>query len=321
MRTARHLAATLLLAVVSVSQAAARDIHVNNLDGDDAFTGGIAESMPDRSGPVRTIARALELASTGDKIVLTNTGQPYRESVSLMGSRHSGYSFRPFTIEGNGSILDGTAPVPAEAWEHYQGPVFRFRPPRLAHQQLFLNERPASQVVASRWADRPPELGPLEWCLYNGHIYFSIEPDTTNLPKDYPLTYTHLPVGITLYHVQRVAITNLTVQGFQLDGINLANSAREVTIADVKCRGNARNGISVGGASQVVIKKCLVGDNGSAQLLTLPYSETGVQNTELLSNTAPGWVDQGGRVYVEGKRVEGGLEELAPEAAPGPDVQ
>lgn len=318
---AMRSAASVLLAVLCVSTAAARDIFVNNLDGDDAFTGGVVTSMPDLSGPVRTIARALELASSGDRIVLVNTGQPYRESVSLVGSRHSGYSFQPFTIQGNGAILDGSAPVPAEAWEHYEGPVFRFRPARLAHQQLFLDNKPAVRVAASRWEDRPPELGPLEWCLHNGYIYFSIEPDTTNLPKDYPLTYTHLPVGITLYHVDRVAIMNLTVQGFQLDGINLANSAREVTITNVTCRGNARAGISVGGASQVVIDKCLVGDNGSAQLLTLPHSETAVHESELLSNTAPGWVDQGGRVYIEGKRVEGGLEEVAPGVAPAPDAQ
>jgi len=317
MRSARCLATWLVLAVFSVSVpvAAAREIHVNNVDGDDSFTGWHARSMSDRSGPVRSIGRALELAIGGDRIVLANSGQPYRESVSLVGDRHSGNALGPFVIEGNGAILDGSAPVSPEAWEHSRGPVFRFRPARLGHQQLFLDDRPALRVPVSRQAEDPPDLGPMEWCLYAGHIYFSVAPDSTRLPPDYPLSCADQRVGITLYHVERVAIVDLTVQGFQLDGINAFNSARDVTLSGVTCRGNGRSGITVGGASQVRIDACLVGNNGAAQLLTLPYSETGVENTELLPNTAPGWVDQGGRVYVDGKRVQGGLEKVAPQPA------
>ncbi|NQT11441.1 MAG: right-handed parallel beta-helix repeat-containing protein, partial [Planctomycetes bacterium] len=293
--------------------AIARDIHVDNLDGDNAFTGWNARNTSDASGPVRTIARALDLAAAGDRIVLKNTGEPYRESVSLMGRRHSGYSFGWFTIEGNGSVLDGSASVPLEAWEHYRGPVFRFRPPRLAHQQLFLNDRPALEVPAARDAKEPPELESLEWCLHGGHIYFSIEPNTPKLPQDYALTYTHHKAGISLYHVERVVVKDLTIQGFQLDGISLVNSARDVSVVGVTCRGNARNGITVGGASRALIDGCLLGNNGAAQLLTLPWSETGVQNSELLSNTAPAWVDRGGKVYIDGQRVVGGLDEPAGE--------
>ena len=302
----------LVLLVLMVSVASGRDIYVDNVAGVDTFNGRRGTGA-DRTGPVRSITRALQLASQGDRIVLENTAQPYRESISLVGGRHSGYSFKPFVIQGNGAILDGSAPVPSGAWEHYRGPVFRFRPPRLHHQQLFLNERPAVRVIAGFQAAGPPKLEPLQWCLHDGYLYFSIEPDTTKLPEDYPLTYADKRVGITLFHVDRVTIQELTVQGFQLDGINAHNSARDVTIAGVTCRGNGRSGIAVGGASRVSIEACLVGNNGSAQVLTLPWSETQIHNTELLSNTAPGWVDQGGRVYVEGKRVHGGLEELVPE--------
>lgn len=311
----RSVALSVLLGVLAASAAVARDVHVDNLGGDDNFTGRGTEIRPDGSGPVRTIARALELASQGDRIVLRNSGVPYRESISLVGSRHSGYSYRPFVIEGNGAVLDGSAPVPPDAWEHYRGAVFRFRPPRLQHQQLFLDGRPAARFTAGARAPDPPELDPLGWCLHRGHIYFAIEPKTTKLPKDYPLTYTSKRVGITLYRVDRVAILDLTVQGFQLDGINLCNNAREVTLAGVTCRGNGRAGITVGGTSQAQLNACLAGDNGEAQVLTLPYSETGIHNSVLLSNSAPGLVDRGGRVYVDGRRVEGGLEEVMPEEA------
>lgn len=306
MRIALRFCLGWLIWALLLSAAAGRDIYVNNLGGDDTFSGRQSESMADLSGPVRSIAKALRLAQQGDRIVLENTGQAYRESVSLVGSRHSGYSFQRFVIAGNGAILDGSAPVPAEAWEHYQGLVYRFRPPQLAHQQLFLNEKPIARVAVSGSAGEPPELEPLQWCLHGGYIYFRVE--KMKLPEDYPLTYTHKQVGITLFHVRHVSIIDLTVQGFQLDGINAYNSAREVYIGRVTCRGNARSGIAIGGASLVEIEDCLIGDNGRAQLLSLPWSETHVRNCELLSNTAPAVVDQGGRVYIDGKRNEGGSD-------------
>ena len=58
-----------------------------------------------------------------------------------------------------------------------------------------------------------------------GQIYFCVE--QTKLPGDYRLSYARQQTGITLFHVDYVLITDLIVQGFQLDGINLFNSATE----------------------------------------------------------------------------------------------
>jgi len=295
------------LVLLLVSSAAARDIHVSNLAGDDRFTGREADSMSDGTGPVRTITRALRVALAGDRIVLAKTGEPYRESISLVGSRHSGYPKRPFTIEGNGAILDGSAPVPAEAWQNFGGAVFRFQPPHGGHQRLFLDNRPADRIAVGPMAGAPPKLKPLQWCFFEGRIYFCVEPN--KLPEDYNPTHADKQTGITLFHVRLVGIVDLTVQGFRVDGISAYNSARDVYLGGVTCRGNGRSGVAVGGASQVEIDAALLGNNGEAQLLTLPMSETRVRNSELFSNTAPGWVDKGGRVTIDDKRVEGGLDD------------
>ncbi len=284
----------LVLLLLAACPAGARDIFVDNVTGDDASTGVHPRNIPGQTGPVRTLAKALRLAGYGDRIMLTATERPYRESVALVGTRHSGYSFSPFTIEGNGATLDGSEPVPADAWENHAGAVFRFRPRRLGPQQLFLNDRPAEQVAVDQAADGPPELEPLQWCQHGGYIYFCVE--LTKLPEDYPLSFAYRQAGITLLHVDRVLIRNLTVQGFQLDGINANNNARRVTIVGVTCRGNGRSGIAVGGASLVNIDNCVLGNNGRAQLLTLPYSETRLRGTDLIANTAPGLLNQGGRV-------------------------
>ena len=303
----------LVVCLLPTAQVAGRDIHVNNLSGDDGSTGRNLQNTADRGGPVRTISKALRLARGGDRIVLAKTKQPYREGISLVGSRHSGFLDRPFVIEGNGAILDGSAPVGPDAWEHYRGAVFRFRPPRTGHQQLFIDDRPAARVAVDRPAQQPPELEPLQWCLYGGQILFRVEPG--KLPGEYNSSFAYRQTGITLFHVRGVAILNLTVQGFRLDGINAQNSAREVYISDVTSRGNGRAGIAVGGASKVELDVCVVGNNNLAQLLTLPYSRTSVRSSQLFSSTAPAWVDRGGRVWINGRRVEGGVDRVDIEPA------
>lgn len=305
------LAATLGASLMPVF---AGQIYVNNVLGNDRSEGQRPEPGP--FGPVRTINRALRLAQPGDRIVLADTGQPYRESISLVGSRHSGSGGRPFVLDGNGAVLDGSAPVPPEAWQHYRKEVFFFQPPGTAFQQLLLGALPALRVPADNRAAEPPALRPLEWCLYRGNVFFAAHPG--KLPDQYPLAYAHHPVGITLFHVDQVVIQDLVVQHFQLDGINAFNSARRVSLVRVTARGNGRAGVAIGGASLAAIDHCLVGNNGEAQLLTLPYSETHVYAGELLGNTAPGWVDAGGKVWLDGVARTGGLEQYPPPGAKSP---
>ncbi|MBN2473184.1 MAG: right-handed parallel beta-helix repeat-containing protein [Pirellulales bacterium] len=303
----RAMSFVLAVWIVSAGSAVGREIHVSNTAGDDHYNGRQQQALPDGSGPVQTIGRALQLAQAGDRIVLAKTDQPYRESISLVGNRHGGYYQQPLTIQGNGAILDGSAPVPPESWQHCRDAVFRFRPPHMSHQQLFLDDVPVTRVVAESLAHSPPKLDPLQWSLHGGHIYFCVEPN--KLPQDYRLSYAHLPTGVTLLHVRGVAILDLTVQGFQLDGINLCNSARDVYLAGVVVRGNGRSGVTVGGASRAEIDGSIIGNNGRAQVLTLPYSETVLRNCDVYANTAPAWVDRGGRFWIAQRELEGGLDE------------
>lgn len=283
----------------STERAPASDIFVNNVAGDDGANGAQRTARTEGVGPLASLRRALQLAGPGDRILLENTGRPYRESVTLMASRHSGSALQPFILDGNGATLDGSRPVPPDAWEHYRGAMFRFAPPHVAYQQFFLNDRPLSRVAATPGAKEPPKLEPLQWCLHRGYIYFAVE--AGKLPPDYLLSYAHDPVGITLYRVQNVTIRNMIVQGFQLDGINALNSVRNAQLVHLTCRGNGRAGIAVGGASTAGVQSCLVGNNGFAQVLTLPISETRVEGSELLANTAPAWGDRGGQLFIDGK--------------------
>lgn len=312
MRRALIPTSLLILAGLAVS-ASARDLFVHNVAGDDRRAGISNDVSGDMDGAVRTIGRALRLAASSDRIVLAKTDVPYNESISLVGSRHSGWAQQPFILLGNGATLDGTSPVPPDAWQYVRGHIFRFRPRELGYQELYLEGRPATLVACAADADLD-KLEPQQWALLDGAIYFCVEHG--NRPESYALSWAEKPTGITLCHVEYVAIVDLVVQGFRLDGIHATNGARQVRLQSVMSRGNGRCGVVVGGASQVTLDSCTVGDNRFAQLLTLPTSETRLNACDLPRLTAPAWVDQGGRVYLDQRPIQGGREEILAEPAP-----
>jgi len=286
-----------LLVIALSAVASARDIYVNNLAGDDRFDGTEPATQSARIGPCRTIRRALELAAKGDHIVLAASGEPYRESVTLQAGRHSGFGDRPFEIVGSGATLLGTAKVPEDAWKHVGSEVFRFTPPRKSSQLLFLDGKPAERVPVEATAVNMPELKPRQWCLFQQGVYFRT--DAGRMPGSYALEYCALPVGITLYEVRHVVVRDLIVQGFQLDGINAHDGVFETTLQSITCRGNARSGISVGGASRVLIANCLLGGNGEAQLRTEGSSHTRMVASQLLDSSAPAIQSHGGSVETD----------------------
>ncbi|HRX77674.1 MAG: right-handed parallel beta-helix repeat-containing protein [Planctomycetaceae bacterium] len=280
-----------------------RDIFVDNVAGDDRRDGSTVQVSGRAGGPVRSLRRALELAEGSDRIVMADKGEPYRESVTLQAGKHTGIATHPFTIVGNGATLDGSAPVPPDVWQHVEGNVFRFRAPRTSFQVLFLAGKPLERRFVDREAGFP-KLQPLEWCLFDRHVYFHVEND--KLPRQYDLTHTSLPVGITLYEARHIVISDLVIEGFQLDGLNAHDSVFDATFVGLTCRGNGRSGISVGGASRVKIIACLVGNNGAAQVRTEGFSRTEILNCDLIESAeAPAIVRDGGLVSVSSDGAPG----------------
>ena len=167
-----------------------------------------------------------------------------------------------------------------------------------------------------RRAQFPPRLKPLEWCAIEGAVYFAVE--KARLPPDYKLSYAELPTAITLYQVDQVVIRNLTIRGFQAAAVAAAVGARNVTLDRVTCTANGQNGVCVQGGAQVEIQACKLSGNGQAQLLTLADSETHILASRLVNDTARGWVDRGGRVYLGTARIEGGRKSIRPDDAPKP---
>ena len=114
----RFFVGCLLLALAAALPVQGAEWFVNNIAGSDLNDGSAPDNSIAGSGPFRTIARAMRGAGKGDTVILANTGEPYREMVSVQGGRHSGTVDFPFRLVGNGSILDGTTPIPHLQWEH-----------------------------------------------------------------------------------------------------------------------------------------------------------------------------------------------------------
>jgi hypothetical protein len=198
-----QLVSIALLVATAAEMAAARDLFVNNVVGQDTNRGSRAVQRSG-DGPVRTLDQALRLVRRGDRIVIANTGEPYREMISICDVGQRGYSDLPLVIQGNGATLDGTVVAADGAWKHENDNIYSYRPRRLTYQQMFLDGKPLARVRSEYYSGGVLPLKPLEWTLLADRIAFRVEEG--KLPEQYSLRHAGLQTGITLYNTENVRI-------------------------------------------------------------------------------------------------------------------
>ena len=293
-RTSSFAAALALFACAA--PALAIDLFVDNERGDDRNDGRSPGAVSRGSGPVRSIDKALRLATAGDRIILTpHEGQPYRECVTLQGGQHSGFDDIVLEIVGNGAVLDGSLSLAEAEWEVVGPDLYAVRPPKMAYQQLFLDGQPAERVAAA--GDQPPELMPRQWCLFRGRIFFKTDPQRR--PEGYNPSCAGHPVAITLYQVHDLVIRDLTIRGYQLDGINAHDTVTRCDLVGITSNHNGRSGFSIGGASRVRLENCAAAGNGVAQVRTEGFSRTQILGGTFDEASAPAVVQEGGQLTRE----------------------
>jgi hypothetical protein len=292
----RRLVAVILAAILA-GEVAARDIFVDNLGGNDTLEGREPAGARGSDGPVRTIAKATRLAQPGDRIVLADTGEPYREEITLQGGRCSGFgNTSPFVLEGNGAVIDGVTDVPDEAWQRVGGDLFRFGPLLKSHQSLFIEGEPIGRIPMRRGEARP-DLQPLQWLLADGWVYLRTKAGAA--PQSYHAQCAGLQTGLTIYEVQNVVVRNLVLRGFALDGVNAHDNAFNVRLESVVSTHNGRSGFSIGGASQVRLIGCEAAGNHVAQLRSEGYCHVLHTECKFDAGTAPAIVNEGGEIGQE----------------------
>ncbi|WP_145345802.1 hypothetical protein [Rosistilla ulvae] len=272
--------------------AMARELVIDNVSGSDYQNDRGLVAGAASFGPYRTIMRALLVAQAGDSIVLTKTGVPYRECISLNGTKHSGTPMFPFRIVGNGAVLDGSTTPRRDGWEVVSGDLYRYVPPRPGYGQMMLGGRALPRFITrdGNFVSMPEG----HWAHWNGRMFY--RPPAGKSPLDEALEITSEAVGITMYDVENVIITDLTIRGYRLDGINAHDKANDVQLIGIASRHNGRSGISVGGSSSVTIGASLCELNGVAQLRTEGQSQTYLANVDLAEGVGTPLVNEGGSV-------------------------
>lgn len=270
------LAAAWLLVVTGMVRGGT--IYVDSRLGNDRYDGAHPKPTGFTSGPVRSLAAAMQRVDSGDTVELANNGTPYFGSVTLFGPRHSGTFSRSFEIRGNGAMLSGAKPIGLGCWRPAKDNLWRVTPFRKAHYQLVRSGAAVPEVACERSAKSLPMIPAEQWCAWRGAVYFrapgGVDPDTMGL------SLADAEVGITLIDVDNVVIRDLTLQHFRLDGVNAHDRSRGVELVNVTLQENGRAGLAVGGTSRVVVRDCKIQGNREASVLVTELGEAELAATE-----------------------------------------
>jgi len=285
------------ISLIFGATAFAVDLYVDNRIGDDINDGRSKDTIDDRSGPVRTIGRALKYVRGGETVHIANHGVPYFESLEMVGPRFSG----GFTLEGNGAIVSGARLVPYFAWTSLGNEIWRFTPHRKAFFQLIRDDRALPEAPCPIDAIRLPEIPPGNWCAWRGSIYYRVRPGESLTKYDRPLAYAAEEVGLTLLDVNDATIHNLELRHFRLDGVNAHDRCKNVILDTVRLIENGRAGLAVGGTSLVGLKDSIVERNRFAQVLNTEMAQTEILASQFGPSAVP--VGPGGSIRIKGGHV------------------
>jgi hypothetical protein len=257
----------------------AATIYVDTRQGEDRFDGLSPVPISDVSGPVLTLQRAAQIADGGDTIVLANNGTPYYGSFSLVGDRHSGGEALPFEVEGNGAVISGARPVPADLWRLVGTDTWRITPIRKAFYQLILNDQAVPEIACPRDAVQLPDLPARHWCAWRGAVYYRAA--LGDDPRRMRFALADEEVGLTLLDVHDVVVRNVTFRHFRLDGVNAHDRCRSVVLDGVTCEQNGRAGITAAGTSQMSVFNSKVTGNRAHSVLITELGEARLDGCDL----------------------------------------
>ncbi len=219
------LAAAPLIYPATAAEAApeARALRVDPRSGDDKNDGTTA--------PLKTIARAIRLAQAGDTVHLATAR--YFESADLT-NKH-GTPGRPITLDGHGSVLDGSESVRLADWEALGGGLFRKVKlmPRMDDAIMGrwffvwdgkMNHMGRTSKGKSAPLKTPADLQPDEWTYVKDEDAFYIRlapergPDTANIR--YPARSSGVVQGGKGSHliVRNIIATHVYNDGFNIHG-------------------------------------------------------------------------------------------------------
>ncbi|MCA9013912.1 MAG: right-handed parallel beta-helix repeat-containing protein, partial [Planctomycetaceae bacterium] len=221
----------------------------NNQTGNDENAG----LSPD--APVATIAKAIQLSRTSDRLELKNTGIAYREP--MLFRRLGGQPDRPFLVEGNGAVLSGLKVIEPSKWQSVKDNLY----------VLTLENTPYGNPYLVAQGKRLQESKNLEsiepeqhfWDRKNNQVYFRCT--AGKQPGDYQLEATLTTSGFTLGSASYIICRNLICEHFSNDGFNIHGDCRGIRLENVVARHNGDDGISIHESGGLMVQNAYVHDN------------------------------------------------------------
>tara|TARA_R110002095_G_scaffold147182_1_gene127236 strand:+ start:16273 stop:17058 length:786 start_codon:yes stop_codon:yes gene_type:complete len=253
---------------------------VDNRAGNNALNGFSPKIVDGNNGPVKTIQRALDYARRGDKIILINNQTPYYESISLSGKRFSGIGKEKFTILGNGVTLNGSIKIPMNGWKQLGNDLWKVSPYRKGYFNLYLDGKVLPEYRPEK--KQPVKLDDIpagKWAVHQGAIYY--RGSKNQLPPTEAFSLAGNSVGLSMIDVEGVYISDLNIENFRIDGINIHDRCKDVVLEKVICSGNGRSGLSVNGTSQVKVIDSKLINNRLEDLLVTEQGVADLKQTEL----------------------------------------
>lgn len=277
MKVVAFLSVASILLNVATS-ATAEVYYVNNRTGVDRHDGLVETPLSNITGPVKSISQALKLASFADTIIIANTGIPYYDNLSFQGEKNSGDPVRPFRLIGNGATITGAMVIPDGAWREAARNVWQVTPFRKGFFQLIRNGKALPEVrpqAGEKW-DSIPDLEVGQWCSWRGSIYYRIERLVD--PSTQRLSIARRSCGITVFSAHDIVISDLTIQHFRLDGVNLHDLATEIRLEKLTLRENGRAGLAIGGSSSARINGSDIERNRDHSILIQEAAAIGLED-------------------------------------------
>jgi len=276
-RTVAFISVALILLNI-VSPATAEVFYVNNRTGEDRNDGTFETPVSTLTGPVKSISRALELAGFADTINIANTGVPYYDNLSFQGEKNSGDPVRPFRVIGNGATITGAMVIPFGAWREAARDVWKLTPFRKGFFQLIRDGKalPERRPAADEKWTTIPDLEVDQWCEWHGSIYYRVERLTD--PSTMRMSIARRSCGITIFAAHDIVISDLTIQHFRLDGVNLHDLAKDIQLEKLTLRENGRAGLAIGGSSTARMRASDVERNRDHSVLIQEAAAIGLED-------------------------------------------
>jgi hypothetical protein len=239
------IVALLLFSVLRISSAAAEvggTVYLNNVKGSDQFDGSSALVGADEVGPVASIAHACEILKPCGKLIIANTGLPYRGTLLL--SAKGGTPETPLIVEGNNATLEGLVLAKPSDWTiEKDGTLSMMWPGPEVGFLVVTNGAPP--VFARSLQDIQP-----------GEIYYNKSqsgphPGYYRLPADKRVEDLKLEVdtggygcGVQIIDASNIIVRNLKCRYFENDGFNLQGECEGVRFEHIEAYLNGDQGFS-----------------------------------------------------------------------------